>query len=58
VDLLAEGREAELRGRPPVGNVAPFLASPPLLTCPVRGERRGEERSRERPVRRQVREEE
>jgi hypothetical protein len=58
VDPLAGGKEAGLRGWPSVGNAASFLALPPLLTCPVRGEQRGEERSRERPVCRRLREEE
>jgi hypothetical protein len=56
-DLLAGGRWApagadllagEAWGHPLVETAAPFLVPPPLLTCPVRGERRGEDRSRER----------
>jgi hypothetical protein len=55
--MLAGGRWApagadlptgEAAGHPPVETAAPFLALPPLLTCPVRGESWGEERSRER----------
>jgi hypothetical protein len=54
-DLFAGGRWApsgadllagEAAGHPPVETAAPFLAPPPLITCPVRCERRG---AREEP---------